>query len=164
MPGAELLVGRDNRFVGAIKIKVGPVTVSYKGTITLTEIDEAAHVARMIGEGRETAGAGSARVTMVSRVTPVDGGSEVIVDADVDLVGKIVQFGRGMIEEVSKQLFQQFSQCAKSQLEVESNTSPPGNSSPEEAKPVSAIPLAFRAGWAILTRALRRLFGMQSPS
>ena len=120
IPGAELLESQDERtFLGAVKVKVGPMTMSYKGLMKFTEIDEQAHQVRLVGEGREAGGAGSAKVTMLSRVTPIaSGGSQVVVQAEVDLVGKIVQFGRGMIEEVSKQLFRQFSACVKQHLEV----------------------------------------------
>src|SRR5215470_2892893 len=122
IPGAELLETQDERtFIGAVKVKVGPVTMSYKGQVKFTEVDEQGRQVRMVGEGRETGGAGSAKVTMLSKVTPLDGrGARVVVTADVDLVGKVVQFGRGMIEEVSRQLFRQFSACVKHRLEVSS--------------------------------------------
>lgn len=129
IPGAELLESQDERtFLGAIKVKVGPMTMSYKGLMKFTEVDEQAHQVRLVGEGREAGGAGSARVAMLSRVTPLASGSaQVVVQAEVDLVGKIVQFGRGMIEEVSKQLFRQFAACVKQHLEIadEPQTQPP---------------------------------------
>src|SRR5215813_7050660 len=120
IPGAELLESQDERtFMGAVEVKVGPMTMSYKGQVKFTEVDEQGRQVRMVGEGRESGGAGSAKVTMLSKVTPLDGGgSLVVVNAEVDLVGKIVQFGRGMIEEVSRQLFRQFSACVKQRLEV----------------------------------------------
>lgn len=120
IPGAALLEAQDEgSFLGAVKVKVGPVTMSYKGTVKFTEVDEQIHQVRLVGEGREASGGGSVKVSMMSRVTALPtGSSKVVVSSEVDLVGKIVQFGRGMIQEVSKQLFRQFSACAKQRLEI----------------------------------------------
>ncbi len=194
IPGAELLESKDDgTFTGAVKVKVGPMTMSYKGTVKFTELDEQAHQVRLVGEGREAGGAGSAKMTMLSRVTPLaNGGSQVAVLAEVDLVGKIVQFGRGMIEEVSKQLFRQFSACVKQYLETadkpevtptqstepqpdkpqsaetqsaETQSVEPQskhNATVEEPKAVSAVPLLLRALRSIIARFFMRLFGKQA--
>ncbi|MCA1627963.1 MAG: SRPBCC family protein [Acidobacteria bacterium] len=183
LPGAELLEQKDERtFLGAIKVKVGPMSMSYKGQAKLTEINEETHQVRMVGDARETTGSGSTKVSMLSTVSPLpNGGSEVLVNADIDLVGKIVQFGRGMVEEVSRQMFRQFSTCVRKQLEVADEPQPESGSAGEpqsaseplsadtaqrvaqpvqtEAKAVAAAPLAFRALWAIVGRFFRRLFG-----
>ena len=184
IPGAELLESKDDgTFTGAVKVKVGPMTMSYKGTVKFTEMDEQAHQVRLVGEGREAGGAGSAKMTMLSRVTQLaSGGSQVTVNAEVDLVGKIVQFGRGMIEEVSKQLFRQFSACVKQYLEVTAepeitpteshepqSDKPPSaeqqskhNATAEEPKAVRAVPLVLRALRSIIARFFMRLFGKQA--
>jgi hypothetical protein len=111
---------------------------------------------------------------MVSAVTALDGGgSQVSVDAEINLVGRIVQFGRGMIEEVSRQMFRQFAACVKSRLETpdepqaETSTVTPASAPSQpalppttgETKAVAAAPLAFRALWAIIARFFRRLSG-----
>jgi uncharacterized protein len=165
LPGAELLEQQDAQtFLGAIKVKVGPLSMSYKGQAKFTELDEQAHQVRMVGEAREVSGSGSTKVNMLSTVSPLaGGGSEVKVNAEVDLVGKIVQFGRGMIEEVSRQMFRQFSTCVKQQLELAEEPKAAGEvvSSdppvPGETKAVSAAPLAFHALWAIIRRFFRKL-------
>jgi uncharacterized protein len=174
LPGAELLESQDERnFTGAIKVKVGPLSMSYKGKGTFTEVNDETHTVRMVGEAREVGGSGSTKVTMVSTVTALDGGrSEVSVDADVNLVGRIVQFGRGMIEEVSRQMFRQFATCMKSRLEVadEPPTGTPNTTDanpiepapptpPAEVKAISATSVGFRAMWAIIARFFSRLFG-----
>ena len=107
LPGAELLEKQDDRnFLGAIKVKVGPLAMSYKGKASFTEVNDETHTVRMVGEAREVGGSGSTKVTMVSTVKALEGGgSEVSVDSEINLVGRIVQFGRGMIEEVSRQMF-----------------------------------------------------------
>ena len=165
LPGAELLEQKDERtFLGAIKVKVGPLSMSYKGQAKFSEINEETHQVRMVGDAREVGGSGSTKVSMLSTVTPLANGmSEVLVNADIDLVGKIVQFGRGMIEEVSRQMFRQFSTCVKQQLEVVDEPQPVVETAappaPLEPKPVAAAPLAFRALWAIVLRFFKRLFG-----
>jgi uncharacterized protein len=167
LPGAELLEQQDEHsFTGAIKVKVGPLSMSYKGNAKFTEVNEQTHQVRMVGDAREVGGSGSTKVSMLSTVAALPSGtSEVSVVADVELVGKIVQFGRGMIEEVSRQMFRQFSSCVKQQLEVaedpqQSTTTPPPET-PTETKAVAAAPLAFRALWAIIARFFRRLFGQK---
>ena len=165
LPGAELIEQKDEHtFLGAIKVKVGPLSMSYKGQAKFTEINEQTHQVRMVGDAREVSGSGSTKVSMLSTVSPLaNGGSEVLVNADIDLVGKIVQFGRGMIQEVSRQMFRQFSTCVKKNLEVPEEPQPqqePENTPAEpETKAVAAAPLAFRALWAIIVRFFSGLFG-----
>jgi uncharacterized protein len=165
LPGAELLEQQDERtFLGAIKVKVGPLSMSYKGQAKFTEINEETHQVRMVGDAREVGGSGSTKVSMLSTVAPLaGGGSEVLVNADIDLVGKIVQFGRGMIEEVSRQMFRQFSTCVRQQLEIadepQAVDQPVAQSADPAPKPVAAGSLAFRALWAIIVRFFKRLFG-----
>lgn len=144
LPGAELTGEESDRtYLGRVKVKVGPIMASYAGRAQLAEVDEARHSVRLIGEGRESGGAGSARLTMTSRLTTVAGGAtEIRVEADVDVAGKIVQFGRGMIEGVSRQLFRQFADCIRADLQtaVSAGHSP----SPTEAKPLRALPLLLQ--------------------
>ena len=132
LPGAELLELQDERnFVGAIKVKVGPLSMSYKGNAKFTEVNEQTHQVRMVGDAREVGGSGSTKVSMLSTVAPLpSGGAEVSVVADVELVGKIVQFGRGMIEEVSRQMFRQFSSCVKQHLEIAEEPEPSATTPP----------------------------------
>jgi carbon monoxide dehydrogenase subunit G len=120
LPGAELTeVKDDENFLGRVKVKVGPITAAYDGRVTITGRDDVAHVVSMVGEGRERTGAGSAKMTMTSRLTSISGSTtQVQVVADVDIVGKAAQFGRGMIESVNKQLFKQFTECLRGTLEA----------------------------------------------
>jgi uncharacterized protein len=145
------------------------MTMSYKGLMKFTEVDEQGHQVRMVGEGREAGGAGSAKVTMLSKVAPLGGGgSLVVVNAEVDLVGKIVQFGRGMIEEVSRQLFRQFSACVKQRLEAANEAQPSGAQAAEAQPPeaereaLSAAPLVLQAMWSVIKRFFHRLIGSRA--
>jgi uncharacterized protein len=171
LPGAELTEVVDDRtFLGKVKVKVGPVTVAYQGKVILVERDEAGRLVRMSGEGRESTGSGAARMNMESRLVALpSGATEVTVVAEVDIAGRIMQLGRGMIEQVSHQLFQQFAACVQATLEAEaaaaaSSTagSPPASpQSPREVEPVRAIPLLFTTLWAAVAGFLRRLLGVK---
>ena len=109
LPGAALdEVIDDRNYAGNVKVKVGPVTVAYKGIATLKEVDEEKRQVLIHGEGKEKAGGGNVAMDMTGNVEPTDGGAKVSFVADVKLAGKIVRFGRGMIEGVSDQLFKQF--------------------------------------------------------
>src|SRR5215813_2553275 len=175
LPGAELLEKLDEQtFLGAIKVKVGPLSMSYKGQAKFTEVNEQKHQVRMVGEAKEVGGSGSTKVSMLSTVSALANGAEVLVNADIDLVGKIVQFGRGMIEEVSKQMFRQFANCVKQQLEAagEAQTGNDNNpaetsgatNNPTEAKAINATAVGFSALWAIIVRLFKRLFGQQDAT
>jgi uncharacterized protein len=195
LPGAELTADEGERvYSGKVKVKVGPVTAAYAGRARLTEVNDAEHVVRMDAEGRESGGAGSAKLRMTSRVAAhPEGGSEIRVEAEVDVAGKIVQFGRGMIEAVSKQLFKQFVSCVRATLEAPAATATPATPAPERqapssgqpqmapatradntrvaqpdsattAKPVAVVPLVFRAIWATLSGWVARLFGRRRPA
>ncbi len=171
LPGAKLLEQQDERiFLGAINVKVGPLSMSYKGQAKFTELNEQTHQVRMVGEAREVGGSGSTKISMLSTVAPLpNGGAEILVNADVELVGKIVQFGRGMIEEVSRQMFRQFSTCVKQHLEsqgesgqtkqIDDQTPASQNATTVDVQAPKAAPLAFRALWTIIIRFLRRLLG-----
>jgi carbon monoxide dehydrogenase subunit G len=168
LPGAELVEVVDERtFLGNVKVKVGTVTVSYRGRIHLAELDAAARRVKMTGEGRESSGTGSARIAMDSRVSAVaGGGSEVVVRADVDVVGRIVQLGRGMIEQVARQLFQQFAGCVRTVLEAEAaaRSAGPGAAAAVRAAPpreeaVRVLPTLLRALWAWILSLFRRRHG-----
>lgn len=169
LPGAELVEVVDERtFRGDVKVKVGMVTVSYRGRVQLVEVDAAARRVKMTGEGRESAGAGSARMTMESRVSAAPGdGSEVVVQADLDVVGRIVQLGRGMIEQVAHQLFQQFAACVRATLEAEAAAGGAGPGAAAAARPaprqepVRALPTLLRAFWAWIVALFRRRGGRQ---
>ena len=109
MPGAELEeVATEDTFLGNIKVKVGPITATYKGRVRFTQVDRENYAIQMTGEGREVGG-GTARGTVSSRLQQApDGRTEVAAEASAEITGRVMQFGRGMIQGVSEQLFEQF--------------------------------------------------------
>ena len=148
LPGAELTSVQDeSTFLGRVKVKVGPITAAYAGKVVLTERDEANRVVRMTGEGRESGGSGSAKMTMTSTVVGLpSGGTEVRVSADIDIVGRMAQFGRGMIESVNKQMFRQFTECVRTTLASAAEASAPEiapAAEPPASGPSSSAPPAW---------------------
>lgn len=165
MPGAQLDEVVDERtFLGSIKIKVGAITASYKGRVEMTSIDEATHSVEMAAEGRETSG-GTARGTMISRLRSLDGGAtEMVIEANVDLTGRIMQVGRGMIQGVSHQLFLQFVAAAKKHLEAAAASAVEAGATGSEVAPSSGqairvVPLILNVIWAAIVGFFRRLSG-----
>ncbi len=153
-PGAQLTEVVDERtFKGNVRVKVGMITASYSGQAHLEEVDEAAGLVRLVAQGKESAGGGSARATVEARIRPVsDSTTEVEVAADIDVVGRLMQFGRGMVQDVSRQLFRQFVACVKQQLENPEAGEPPG-----AGEPISGISLAAEAARSSLGRLMGRL-------
>jgi len=153
LPGAELTQVQDaNTFLGKVKLKVGPVTVAYNGQARFTEKADAVRRVKIVAEGRETGGAGSAKMTMTSEVVSLsDNSSTVRVEAVIDVVGKIIQFGRGMVESVSRQLFRQFADCVRSELEgappAVADATRVANASAGKGEAVRVIPLVGKAAW-----------------
>ncbi len=113
MPGATLeSVTDDGAFTGTVKVKVGPITVTYKGKGRFTERDEAAHRAVIEASGRETRGSGTASATVTATLQGRDGGTtEVLVSTDLAITGKPAQFGRGVMSEVGAKLIGIFAEC-----------------------------------------------------
>jgi hypothetical protein len=120
LPGAAITEKLDDQtYAGTITIKVGPVTASYRGKMRFDRLDAAAMEADIAASGQETKGKGGADMRMKSRVVargPAE--TEVTVVSDVNVMGVLAQFGRGMIQDVSDQLFQKFTVAMRSQLET----------------------------------------------
>jgi uncharacterized protein len=111
MPGAQLQEVEGDQYRGIVKIKVGPITAQYKGAARITEVDDANHRAVLRAEGRDTRGQGNASATVTTTLQPDGDGTRVSIDSDVTITGKVSQFGRGVIVDVSRKLLDQFVAC-----------------------------------------------------
>ncbi len=165
LPGAELTEVIDERnYAGGVKVKLGAVAMEYQGTVEFTELDHEQRVIRMEGKGRERRGGGTVSLTMESRVHELEGGRcEVTVLGDIQLAGKIVRFGRGMIQAVTAEIFKQFTVCLAAELAAdEPATDKHADDEPVDEKPAGSSPEALRL-LPLLLRSfrswLRRLFG-----
>ncbi|MFE6487946.1 SRPBCC family protein, partial [Streptomyces sp. NPDC057757] len=119
MPGAQLTGVDGETYNGVVKIKVGPVTVQYRGTVSFEEKDSAARTAVLHARGRDTRGQGNADARVTARLVPDGDGTRVTVATRLTITGKIAQFGKGMIEEVSAKLLTQFVANLEAQLATE---------------------------------------------
>src|SRR5438067_3126464 len=145
MPGAELSEVVDpSTFKGKVKIKVGPITVAYNGTAKIAERDEDARKATLQAEGRETTGPGSARATAAMSVEEGEGGGSLVrIATDFTVAGRVAQFGRGVMEDVSRRLIGQMADCIKAQLEAPAPAPAPAEAAsdlPQSGDAVSAAP------------------------
>ena len=160
VPGAELSEVVDpTTFKGKVKIKVGPITVAYNGTARITDRDDANHGATLEADGRETTGPGSARAKARMTVEADGAGSIVKIVTDYSVAGRVAQFGRGVMEDVSRRIVTDMAACIKANVEAAEPGAAPGGGpgaaenvpAPQAVnKPVNAFGLLFSVLWARL--------------
>ena len=169
MPGAELTeVVDDKTYKGKIGVRLGPVALTFAGTVTFEEIDNANQSARVKAQGTDAKGRGGANVTARFRLEPVASGSKVLVHTDLALSGAVAQYGRGvgMIQATAAQLMKQFAANLKAQPAMSRPGAAPASAAaasaasapsapPAAAKPISGFALMGRVIWD----AIMRLFG-----
>ncbi len=156
MPGAGLDEVVDERtFLGTVKIKVGAITASYTGRVEFTEVDAQARALKMVAKGHETGGGTAMGTVSIRLSSSAEGPTEFVTEARVDLTGRVMQVGRGMIQGVSHQLFKQFAASAKELLEAQGEAAP----AVAEQTPIRVLPLVFRTLWEAIVRFFRRLLG-----
>jgi carbon monoxide dehydrogenase subunit G len=173
MPGAELQEVDGDEYRGIVKVKVGPISAQYQGTAKIIEKDDEHHRAVLRAEGRETRGQGNASATVTATVTPDNDGAVVSIVTDLSITGKVAQFGRSVMGDVSTKLLGQFaerleadvlsqaSSLGTDDLDLEEPPPPrasadgqaPGSVRPVNSAPAEPIDLVGTAGFAVLKRA-----------
>jgi carbon monoxide dehydrogenase subunit G len=174
MPGAELTEVVDAKnWKGKLNAKFGPVGMSFAGTVTMDERDDAAHRVVLHAKGMEAKGKGAANATVTSWLeTGEDAGhTKVKMQADITLTGAAAQMSRGLLPEISKKLTQQFADCLQDSMAAEEIApAPQGGASaaapaaataprPVAPKPVGGVGLGLSAIWALIKNFFARLFG-----
>ncbi|HEY2053589.1 MAG TPA: SRPBCC family protein [Solirubrobacterales bacterium] len=150
LPGASIEpVGEDGSYRGRMRVKVGPVSMSYGGTVRLAEVDADSHVAAFEARAKETRGTGTAAATIRNTLTETAEGTRVQVETDLDVTGRPAQFGRGLMEEVASKMLGQFS----GRLEKLVLDGPPADSSPADASAGSGAKAAADADGGAAPRA-----------
>lgn len=125
LPGATVTAtDRENVYEGSMRLKIGPMRVEYRGTATLSEVDEQSHTAVISLSAREARGQGSALATIRNRLEPADGGTQVTAQTELQITGPQAQFGRGVIEDVGKRVLDQFAQCLEQRISGSADGSP----------------------------------------
>jgi carbon monoxide dehydrogenase subunit G len=180
MPGAELTetIDADN-FKGAVKIKLGPVSLAFSGAVTVAERDDEAHRVVLKGSGMEQRGKGRASVTVTTTAEAAEAGTRVVVVQDLQIQGQIASMSRGMMGDVSAKLTKQFADCLKANLSAEEKPAPAAEpvaagaeetaAAPPERRPapapgatggdVKALPLLLSAAVNAVKRLVARLTG-----
>ena len=174
LPGASLQEVEGDEYRGTVKVKVGPVTASYKGTATFVERDDTAHRAVLRADGRDSRGQGNASALVTATLVSDGGGTAVKVVTDLTITGKVASFGRGVLGDVSTKLIGQFVACLESDVlaagpapeaapapaESPVATPEPAPAGPRQVAPreVAPVDLLDTAG-APLARRLAPLFG-----
>jgi carbon monoxide dehydrogenase subunit G len=177
LPGAEVTeAGEDGSYRGTFSVRLGPTTAAYRGELAMDEVDEAAHRVVMRASGQDKRGQGSAKASIVSRMSEAEGVTTVEVETDFTITGRLARFGRGgMIQDVSNRLLRDFSDCLQKSIEARPSAGeaaasaapaggptalrPPASapaSPPPAAKPVGGFSLVMRALWDRVRRLFRR--------
>lgn len=116
MPGAQLTGSDGDTHEGKVKVKVGPITSEYKGKATFIEKDQAAGKMVIKGEGRDTRGAGNASADIHLQMTEAGDRTNIAVNTNLKITGKVAQFGRGVIVDISEKLLGQFVDCLEQKI------------------------------------------------
>ncbi|HEY0228679.1 MAG TPA: SRPBCC family protein [Mycobacterium sp.] len=141
MPGAQLVGHEGDDYLGKVKVKVGPVTSEFSGKVRFIEQDRDQHRAVIDGKGKESRGTGNAAAVVTAQLHDAGGRTDVTVDTDLKIVGKLAQFGSGMLQQVSEKLLGQFVETFEAKLAAEDagNATSPADSaaaaSAEESTP-----------------------------
>ncbi|MCS6874871.1 MAG: SRPBCC family protein [Pyrinomonadaceae bacterium] len=157
IPGAEITrTNDDGSFDGIVRVKLGAVSLNFTGTMRYESLNESARIMTLTGEGKEKGGAGRAKAIIESAFSEDNGKTKVSVTTTVNLSGKILQYGRGMFEQIAKQHFNQFAECARNCLEGTEKKTPP---KPAKLNPFSLI---FKAFIAWIVGFVKSIFGKKS--
>jgi carbon monoxide dehydrogenase subunit G len=166
MPGAELTETIDDRnWKGKVLMKLGPVSLSFAGSVSMDERDDIGHRVVLHAKGMEQRGKGAANAVVTSWLEPGDDVTTVRMQADITLTGAVAQLSRGLLPDISKKLTQQFADCLQASMatsEATDATGDGGGPAPAAAHTVAGQPRAiggFRLGAWALVRAVGRFFG-----
>src|SRR3712207_2990438 len=116
LPGAAIQGSEDDVYQGTMKVKIGPITANYKGTVKVEEADEENHRAVFEATGRDARGQGTASATIVSTLQEEGDQTKVRVETDMKLTGRAAQFGRGIAQDVATKMLGQFADCLEREI------------------------------------------------
>jgi len=145
MPGAQLTGHEGDDYLGKVKVKVGPVTSEFSGKVRFVEQDRVQHRAVIDAKGKESRGTGNAAATVTARLQENGQHTSVTVDTDLKIVGKLAQFGSGMLQQVSEKLLGQFVESLEAKLATDSAAGPESPASPATGPASTASPATSAA-------------------
>lgn len=141
MPGATIESVDGEDFTGRVKVKVGPMSVTYRGEARFADVDQDTHTATIEAKGTEARGSGTARATVTARLTSRDDETDVLLSTDLTVTGKPAQFGRGVMADVGSKLVGQFAECLSSELAVDEEAAKDRARAAEAVAPVPSAQL-----------------------
>lgn len=116
LPGAAIQGSEDDKYQGTMKVKIGPITANYKGTVKIEEADAENHRAVMEATGRDARGQGTASAKITSTLEGQEDSTHVQVETDMKLTGRAAQFGRGIAQDVATKMLGQFAECLEREI------------------------------------------------
>lgn len=137
LPGAQLTSLEGDEFTGKAKVKVGPVSMQFAGSGRFVERDEAGYRAVLEATGKDSRGNGTAAATVTARLEADGDGTNVIVDTDLKVSGKVAQFGKSMISEIGGKLLDQFASCLAETLAAGDDEAAAGPADGADAAPTT---------------------------
>lgn len=179
LPGASVTeIIDDKQFVGTVKLKIGAITTKYAGTITYTTADQGEYLCVMLAEAKEKGG-GTVSGTITTTLVQADGLVQATVESYVDMTGRVVQVGRGMIEGVAAVIIGKFVKNIKKTLEVPVAEEAPDQGTPatapgeqpatrpvpqrdDEDDSINVLAVVFKVIWTGIVNFFKRLFGKGS--
>ncbi len=126
MPGAQLTGHEGDDYLGKVKVKVGPITSEFSGKVRFVEQDRSQHRAVIDAKGKEARGTGNAAATVTAQLHEDGDHTSITVDTDLKIVGKLAQFGSGMLQQVSEKLLGQFVESLEAELAANNAETAPG--------------------------------------
>jgi carbon monoxide dehydrogenase subunit G len=117
----------DNTFLGTLRVKVGPIAITYRGTATIVSRDDEHRRATLEAEGIEGVGAGRVKANAVMQVEPGSEGSTITITTDLAIAGRLAGFGRGIIDGVARRIVGEMARCISTQLETSTASSQPAD-------------------------------------
>jgi carbon monoxide dehydrogenase subunit G len=139
LPGAQLQEVEGDEYRGVVKVKVGPITAQYKGSATFVDVDEAGGKVVLKATGRDTRGQGNASALITATMTPDGEGTRVTVSTDLTITGKVAQFGRGVLADVSGKMIGQFVDALEADLASGGGAKGDASTSTEDPPPAGAV-------------------------
>jgi uncharacterized protein len=176
MPGAKLTEVVDEKtYKGNIAVRLGPVALTFAGTVVFEALDDANRTARVRAQGTDAKGRGGAHAVSTFRLEPSAEGSTVVVHTDLNLSGAVAQYGRGvgMIQSTAAQLMKQFAAALRAQVIERAGVAAPGKTEaetpmsgepaapllhppPTAVRPISGLSLLARVIWEAIVRLFTR--------